>query len=103
MTSDVQMTHNAEQHRYELQKDGQLAAFAEYRPAGNAVMLSHTETRPEFEGQGLGSRLVQGVLDTLRADGRQVVPMCPFVSNYIREHREYVDLVHPDQRAVFGL
>lgn len=103
MTSDVQVIHNAAQNRYELHKSGQLAAFAEYRPAGNALMLSHTETRSEFEGQGLGSRLVQETLDTLRAEGRQVVPMCPFVANYIREHREYVDMVQPDQRGVFGL
>ncbi|GGK32797.1 N-acetyltransferase [Deinococcus malanensis] len=103
MTSDVQVTHNAEQNRYELHKGSELAAFAEYRPAGNAVMLSHTETRPEFEGQGFGSRLVQEMLDTLRAEERQVVPMCPFVASFIREHREYVDLVQPDQRGVFGL
>ena len=29
--------------------------------------------------------------------------MCPFVSAYIREHREYVDLVKPEQPGVFGL
>ena len=80
-----------------------MLGFAEYRPAGQALMFSHTEIDPAHEGQGLGSRLVRGALDDARAQGREVVPMCPFVASYIREHREYVDLVQPGQRGVFGL
>lgn len=103
MTPEPQITHNAAESRYELQLNGQLAAFAEYRPAGDAVMLSHTETREGYEGQGLASRLISEVLGTLKTERRSVLPMCPFVASYIREHREYAGLVPPAQRAVFGL
>ena len=103
MTQDAEVTNNEPGRRYEITQGGRVVGFAEYRPAGDAVMFTHTEVEEGHEGQGLGSTLVRAALDDARAHGRQVVPMCPFVANYIREHREYVDLVQPGQRGVFGL
>lgn len=103
MSEGTQVTNNEQERRYELSLDGKLVGFAEYRPAGDALMFTHTEVEEGHEGQGLGSTLVGAALDDARAQGRQVVPMCPFVAAFIREHREYVDLVQPGQRGVFGL
>jgi len=103
MTGDIQVSQNEAASRYEITQGGRVLGFAEYRPAGEALLFSHTEIEEGHEGQGLGSRLVQGALDNARAQGRQVVPMCPFVAAFMREHREYADLVQPGQRAVFGL
>ena len=50
-----------------------------------------------FEGHGVGSRLVQGALDDLRARGLAVVPLCPFVAGFIDRHPEYADLVTTDE------
>lgn len=99
----IQISDNASERRYELHLGGKLAGFAEYRPAGADVMFSHTEIEEGHQGQGLGSRLVEYALKDVRVRGQHVVPMCPFVASFIREHREYVDLVQPGQRAVFGL
>lgn len=103
MTADLQVIHNEAQQRYELRQEGRVLGFAEYRPAGPALLFSHTEIEEGHEGQGLGSRLVRGALDDVRAQGRAVVPMCPFVAAFMREHREYAELVQPGQRGVFGL
>ena len=42
---------------------------------------------------GLGSRLVQRALDDLRARGLALVPLCPFVADFVGRHPEYADLV----------
>ncbi|MFC6663258.1 GNAT family N-acetyltransferase, partial [Deinococcus multiflagellatus] len=90
--------------RYELRQGQQVLGYAEFRPAGeDAVMLPHTVVDEGHEGQGLGSLLARGALDDVRAQGKRVVPMCPFIAAYIRRHPEYTDLVHPQQRGVFGL
>ena len=103
MTESVQVTNNEQGRRYEIALRGRVVGFAEYRPAGEALMFTHTEVEEGHEGQGLGSRLVRFALDDARSRGIQVVPMCQFVAGYIRNHREYVDLVQPGQRGVFGL
>jgi predicted GNAT family acetyltransferase len=54
-------------------------------------------------GQGLGSKLIKEALDDVRAKGRQVLPFCPFVNDYISRHPEYADLVPENHRKEFGL
>ncbi|GLW97625.1 N-acetyltransferase [Microtetraspora sp. NBRC 16547] len=87
------MVHDAAASRYELRLDDEVAGFAEYRLRDGVVVFTHTEIRKEFEGKGLGSRLVGGALDQVRETGRSVEPLCPFVARYIERHPEYRDLL----------
>lgn len=83
---------NAPAHRFEL-KAGESTAFIDYRREGGQTVLIHTEVPEALEGQGVGSALVRGALDRLRAEGQAVVPQCSFVARYIERHPEYGDLV----------
>jgi uncharacterized protein len=82
------VVHNAELSRFELAIDG-ATAIVEYRLAGNTIIMTHTEVPPQFEGKGIGSRLVRGALDYAVAQGWRVQPECPFVEKYIERHPEY--------------
>jgi predicted GNAT family acetyltransferase len=93
--SDV--TRNDDRNRYELTVEGQVA-FSEYNRLANAIMFTHTEVPESLEGQGIGSALAKGALDDVRAQGLQVIPLCPFIAAYIRRHQEYVDIVSPVSR-----
>ena len=84
---------NPAKRRYEVHADGKLAGFVAYRERPGATELVHTEVSDEFEGQGVGSELVQRTLDDIRARGLQLIPTCPFVKAYIERHAEYQDLV----------
>jgi predicted GNAT family acetyltransferase len=55
--------------------------------------LTHTEVPAVLSRQGVGSKLVRGVLDRLRAEGSKVVPRCEFVAAYMERHPEYRDLL----------
>ena len=90
---DPRVVNNPEEQRYELWLGATRAGFIEYRSEPDAILLIHTEIDPAFEGQGLGARLVTGALDDLRARDVKLVALCPFVSAYLRRHREYADLV----------
>lgn len=86
--------------RYVLMVDGQLAGFSQYRLDGERITIYHTEVEPEYEGQGLGDELARSALDDVRSRGLALVPVCPFISAYIRRHPdEYLDLVVPSRRA----
>ena len=91
--SEVQTTDNAEQQRYEARVDGELAGFAAYRVQGDRVVFTHTEVDDAYEGQGVGSALARSALDDVRATGRNAVPLCPFIRDWIDKHPDYADLV----------
>lgn len=88
--------HNPEELRYEALRDGQLVGLIRYRTEPGVVVLVHTEVDEAVEGTGVGSQLVSGALDDLRARGLRLVPLCPFVAAYLRRHPEYADLVGVD-------
>lgn len=93
--SDVQVTNNPEQHRYEARIDGELAGFAEYQLTDDLAEFTHTEVDPAFEGKGVGSALARYGLDDVREQGtRRVKPTCPFIKGWIERHREYEPLVY---------
>ena len=95
------LQNNVDGHRYEIHVDGVLAGFAEYNLLEGAVLFTHTEILPAFEGQGLGSKLARYALDDVRAKGVWAIPVCKFIAGYIHKHPEYIDLVKPEVRRAF--
>ncbi len=101
---ELQFSDNPEAQHYEArQNSGQVVAFIEYRMSGETRVFTHTEVNPEMEGKGVGSALVKYALEDLKSRGEHVVPMCPFVKTYLQRHHEYLDLVDPGHREMFGL
>lgn len=94
-------TDNADARRYELRVDGELRGWAEYLPAGPSVILAHTEVLPGHEGEGLGGRIVRATLEAVAAEGRTVLPTCPFAAAYIGRNPELATFVDPSLRAQF--
>lgn len=92
----MEVRDNPEALRYELVDDGRVVGEILYRRDPDRIVLVHTEVLPELEGHGLASRLVAGALADIRAEGRRLVPICPFVRAYLRRHPEYGDLVTSD-------
>lgn len=98
---DITLADNPGAHRFELRKAGEVAAYAEYNLLEGMLMFTHTEVLPQFEGQGLGSKLAAFALDDVRRRGLAAVPVCTFVAGYIRRHGEYRDLVSETHRLAY--
>jgi uncharacterized protein len=96
MADEVRVSDNPSQLRYELFVDGQPAGLIRYRRLPDALALVHTEVDPQFEGRGLGARLIEGALADIRGRGLHVVPICPFVRAYLDRHPGDRDLIVAD-------
>ena len=83
---------NPAEQRYELTVDGHLAA-AYYKSSDGVITFVHTEVPKELGGRGIGSQLVKGALDDVRAKNLKVVAQCPFVAGYIGKHADYSNLL----------
>lgn len=91
--SDATVTDNPEAARYELRLDGRLIGIAAYRRRPGRIAMTHTEVEPACSGRGFGSMLAEAALRDARSRGERVLPLCPFIADYIRRHPEYEDLV----------
>lgn len=89
---------NVAEHRYEIHTEGQVAILV-YKRGVNRISLLHTEVPPALEGRGIAGMLARAALEAARADGLEVVPLCPYVAAYIRRHQEYLPLVSSPYRA----
>ena len=88
----TEIVNNPAKHRYELAVEGHIAATY-YEIAGGVITFVHTEVPPELGGKGIGSKLVKGALEQVRAEGLKVIAVCPFVKAWIAGHPEYKDLL----------
>ncbi|WP_433533461.1 GNAT family N-acetyltransferase [Micromonospora sp. CA-263727] len=84
---------NPAKHRFEILVDNALAGFTAYLPRGEVLVFTHTEVDSAFQNMGVGSALMRGTLDQVRAQGGRVVPQCPFMAAFIERHPDYAGLV----------
>jgi len=93
--NSLTVTRNEEAQRFELFVDG-LRALLRYRRFPDRIVIMHTEVPQAFEGHGLAAKLSRAALDFARLHHLRVVPLCPYVSEFILKHPEYQDLVSSD-------
>ncbi|CAN5884681.1 GNAT family N-acetyltransferase [soil metagenome] len=99
----VSVREAPERKRFEVLIDGEVVGFAVYHLEDGRGAIPHTEVDPAHGGQGLATELIHTVLEQALQREQQVLPYCPFVAAYIREHTEYVGLVPVAERDAFGL
>lgn len=86
------VSDNPVHRRYELQTAAGLA-FINYRRTAGVVSMTHAEVPAALQGRGVGSVLVRGALELVRAQQEKVIPLCPFVAVYIKRHKEFHELL----------
>ncbi|MEU6098258.1 GNAT family N-acetyltransferase [Streptomyces sp. NPDC047079] len=82
-------------NRYEILVDGKRAGLTAYRDRGAQRVFYHTEVDEAFAGQGLASQLVQEALTDVRTLGKRIVPVCPYVAKFVKNHEEFADITDP--------
>jgi predicted GNAT family acetyltransferase len=89
----MQVEHDIKTHRFVARAPSGDAVLA-YRQRGPGVLDLYSTHVPEPDrNQGVGGRLVEAALGYAREQGMRVIPTCPYVSQWIREHPENADLV----------
>ncbi len=55
------------------------------------VIADHTQVASGHEGEGIGLMMLREMVADARSNGRQIVPLCPFVNAQRRKHPEWAD------------
>jgi uncharacterized protein len=96
--SEVMVTDNQGDSRFEIRADGELAELI-YRTRAGRLILVHTEVPEALGGRGLGGDLVRAAIAKATAAGMTLVPLCPFARSWLERHPEEAAKVTIDWTA----
>ncbi len=57
------------------------------------LVVDHTRVDEDLQGQQIGLQLVKAVVERARAEGKKIVPQCPFVRSVINKTPDFMDVL----------
>jgi predicted GNAT family acetyltransferase len=95
---EPRLLRNAARNRYEIWLGESRAGVATFRESDTHVTFLHTIVEDAFEGRGLGSRLAAFALKDTVERGKRIVPVCPFIAEYLATHHDFGEQVDTPRR-----
>ena len=79
--------------RYSVLVDGHEAEMTYSRAGDSLLIIDHTDVPDTLRGRGVGEALVRRAVEDARADGKRILPLCPFAKAQIMRHPEWQDVL----------
>ena len=90
MNKEIQQKETDGKGMFFIEKDGDIIAELTYTRQDNNIMtLDHTETNPEYEGEGLASSLVKHSVKYAKEKDLKIDPLCRYAAAQFKRHEEY--------------
>ena len=80
--------------RYAATVDGHEAEMTYSRAGASLLIIDHTSVPDALRGRGVGEALVRRAVEDARAEGRRILPLCPFAKAQIARHPEWQDVLN---------
>ncbi|PIF33973.1 hypothetical protein CLU81_4604 [Flavobacterium sp. 9] len=91
---EIQQTNDTRRGYFEAIEDGKEAGKMTYTWAGDSkFIIDHTEVSPDFNGKGVGKKLVMAAVDYARANNVKIIPLCPFTKSVFDKTEEIRDVL----------
>ena len=83
-----------------IEDSGERLAEMEIGISGDNLTVYHTEVSDKLKGQGVGSRLLERMVEYARENNLNVIALCPFVRAQFQRHPDkYADIWNKSWRA----
>jgi predicted GNAT family acetyltransferase len=70
-------------------KKEQIAEMTFVYAGNNTVIFDHTLVNPNYNGQGLGKKLLPEAMKFVEDNNLKIIPLCPFVKKMVDNMPEY--------------
>ena len=88
---EIQQINDTRRGYFEAVEDGKQAGKMTYTWAGDSkFIIDHTEVNEEFNGRGVGKKLVMAAVEFARTNNLKIIPLCPFAKSVF----DKVDEIH---------
>lgn len=91
-TPEGEIVDNKAKKQFELRVGAYLSRIP-YIIKGDAIEYYHTEVPDELRGRGLAKQLTLYALEYARQNHLKIIPYCPFIAKYIRDHQQWQSYV----------
>jgi uncharacterized protein len=91
---EIQQINDTRRGYFEAVEDGKQAGKMTYTWAGDSkFIIDHTEVNEEFNGKGVGKKLVMAAVEYARTNNLKIIPLCPFAKIVFDKVEEIHDVL----------
>ena len=84
---------NNDRGAFVMEENNERLAEMVFARNGSNLIIYHTEVSDKLKGQGVGSQLLEKMVNFAREENLQVVPLCAYVHTQFKRHPErYEDI-----------
>nr|WP_025743463.1 GNAT family N-acetyltransferase [Aquimarina pacifica] len=62
-------------------------------PGSDFIIIDHTEVEPEYNGQGIGKKLLYHIVHMAREKNLKILPLCPFANAMFKKLDDIKDVL----------
>ena len=91
---EIKHQYNDKKGAFVYEDDGKkLAEMVYTMAAADKMIIEHTEVDESLKGQGVGKKLQSDLVDYVRANNINVIPLCPFANATFQKMKEWQDVL----------
>ncbi|TYR32252.1 N-acetyltransferase [Sphingobacterium phlebotomi] len=88
----IEQQNNETKGFFKAVEEEKRAGLMTYSWAGaDKMIIDHTVVDPDFNGRGVGKKLVMAAVDYARANNVKIIPLCPFAKSVYDKTPEIQD------------
>jgi uncharacterized protein len=89
----IEREEGSSKGRYTVRLANAVAEMTYSRAGAAMIIIDHTEVPHAMRGRSVGQALVRRAVEDAHAEGRTIVPLCPFAKAQISRHPEWRDVL----------
>lgn len=91
---EIKQVNNEDKGFFKAIEEEKQAGKMTYSWAGTErFIIDHTEVDSEFNGQGVGKKMVLAAVDFARTNNKKILPLCPFAKSVFDKVEEIRDVL----------
>ncbi|WP_264523622.1 GNAT family N-acetyltransferase [Flavobacterium sp. N502536] len=91
---EIQQINDTRRGYFEAVEEGKQAGKMTYTWAGDSkFIIDHTEVNEDFNGRGVGKKLVMAAVEYARTNNLKIIPLCPFAKSVFDKVAEIHDVL----------
>lgn len=92
---EIQHQSDGRRGSFFLEEGDKRIAEMVYVMAGpKKMIIEHTEVDESLRGQGVGAKLLEALVDFVRKEEINVIPLCPFASATFKKRADLQDVLN---------